>query len=204
MTTLFYMPGACSLAPHIVLEWIGAPFEAKRVRREAPELLAVNPAGAVPVLVEDDGWSLTQAGAILDYLAHKHPEADLLGGKGLRADAERHRWSSFVTGDLHPAFVPMFAPTRYTTDASAEGQQAVKTAAQALVRKRLGLLDAHLANREWILDRRSVIDAYVFPMIRWASGLLPGGVSDLRNVSALHDRLAADVSVQKVLAREAA
>ncbi|GHE76241.1 hypothetical protein GCM10019059_39440 [Camelimonas fluminis] len=98
----------------------------------------------------------------------------------------------------------MFAPTRYTTDASAEGQQAVKTAAQALVRKRLGLLDAHLANREWILDRRSVIDAYVFPMIRWASGLLPGGVSDLRNVSALHDRLAADVSVQKVLASEAA
>ncbi|GHE76249.1 hypothetical protein GCM10019059_39450 [Camelimonas fluminis] len=92
MTTLFYMPGACSLAPHIVLEWIGAPFEAKRVRREAPELLAVNPAGAVPVLVEDDGWSLTQAGAILDYLAHKHPEADLLGGKGLR----RRRAASVV------------------------------------------------------------------------------------------------------------
>jgi len=204
MTTLYYMPGACSLAPHIVLEWTGAPFETKRVRREAPELLAVNPAGAVPVLVEDDDWTLTQAGAILDYLAHKHPEADLLGGQGLRADAERHRWSSFITGDLHPAFVPIFAPARYTSDASAEAQQAVKTAAQALVRKRLELLDSHLATREWILDRRSIIDAYVFPMIRWASGVLPGGVADLRHVMALHDRLAADAGVQKALAREAA
>ena len=65
MTTLYYAVGACSLAPHIVLEWIGAPYEAVKVQIGSTELLAVNPAGAVPTLREDDGWLLTQAGAIL-------------------------------------------------------------------------------------------------------------------------------------------
>ena len=59
MFTLFYAPGACSLAPHVVLEWIGEPYEAKRVRYQSAELLAVNPAGSVPVLQRADGWTLT-------------------------------------------------------------------------------------------------------------------------------------------------
>ena len=63
MPTLYYALGACSLAPHITLEWIGRPYEAVRVQYGSDELLAVNPAGAVPTLREDDGWLLTQAGA---------------------------------------------------------------------------------------------------------------------------------------------
>ncbi|MEQ8919777.1 MAG: glutathione S-transferase N-terminal domain-containing protein, partial [Roseovarius sp.] len=71
MPTLYYAPGACSLAPHIALEWIGAPYDAVKVTFGSKELLAVNPAGAVPTFREDDGWLLTQAGAILDYLSRK-------------------------------------------------------------------------------------------------------------------------------------
>ena len=52
---LFYAPGACSLAPHVVLEWIGRPYEAVRVQYGSPELLKVNPAGAVPVLDTGEG-----------------------------------------------------------------------------------------------------------------------------------------------------
>ncbi|MFD2440430.1 glutathione S-transferase N-terminal domain-containing protein [Paracoccus kondratievae] len=110
MPTLFYHAGACSLAPHIVLEWTGTPYEAVAVEFGSPELLAVNPAGAVPVLREDDGWTLTQAGAILHHLVRKHPQADLGGGDDLHASAEFDRWSSFFTGDLHPAFFPVFTP----------------------------------------------------------------------------------------------
>ena len=62
---LFYAPGACSLAPHVVLEWIGNPYTALRVQYGSPELLQLNPAGAVPVLDTGEGWTLTQAGAIL-------------------------------------------------------------------------------------------------------------------------------------------
>ena len=203
MPTLYYAVGACSLAPHIVLEWIGAPFEAVKVQYGSPELLAVNPAGAVPTLREDDGWLLNQAGAILDYLAHKHPEANLTGGDSLRQKAEAHRWSAFFTSDLHAAFWPIFMPYRYTTDESEEARAKVVQAGHVLVHKQFATLEKHLEGREWILDGKSVIDAYAFPMIRWGKKLLEGYMAQYPNVLALHDRLAADPAVQKVLDREA-
>lgn len=204
MTTLYYAVGACSLAPHVTLEWIGAPYEAVKVQYGSKDLLAVNPAGAVPTLQEDDGWLLTQCGAILDYLASKHPEAKLAGGEGIRAKAEFHRWSAFFTSDVHASFWPIFMPFRYTTDDNEAARHAVVEAGHKLVAKQFGILNRHLEGRDYILDsERSVIDAYAFPMIRWGIKLLPGGLKEYPNVHALHDRLAADTAVQKVLAREA-
>jgi glutathione S-transferase len=204
MTTLYYAVGACSLAPHIALELIGKPYEAVKVQYGSKEILAVNPAGAVPTLREEDGWLLTQAGAILDYLASKHPEAGLAGGESMRAKAEAHRWSAFFTSDVHASFWPIFMPYRYTSDESEAGREAVVKAGHKLVSKQFNHLNRHLDGREYILDGgRSVIDLYSFPMIRWATKLLPGGLQDYPNVQALHDRLAADPAVQKVLQREA-
>lgn len=202
MPKLIYHTGACSLAPHVVLEWIGAPYEEQAVEFGDRDLLAANPAGAVPVLIEDDGWTLTQCGAILHYLARKHPQADLAGGDDARAAAELDRWSSFFTGDLHPSFYPIFMPQRYTTSADPAARDAVQEAGRKLVRKRLKLLDAQLDGRDFILGHRSVVDAYAFPMIRWAANLLPEGIQAWPNVRALHDRIAADPAVQRVLARE--
>ena len=205
MTTLFYSPGACSLAPHIVLEWIGAPYEAVRVELGSDAYKEINPTGAVPALREEDGWTLTQAGAILEYLAAKYPEAGLGGAPDLRAQAELHRWSSFFTSDMHAAFWPIFSPARYTADSSDAALAAAAEAGVALVRKQLTFLDAHMAGREWILDGGlSVIDAYAFPMLRWAVAKVPGGLKDYPNVKALMDRLAADPVVKKVLADEMA
>ena len=203
MPKLLYHPGACSLAPHVALEWIGAPYEEQNVEFGSAELLAANPSGAVPALIEDDGWILTQCGAILHYLARKHPEAGLGGAPDIRGQAELERWSSFLTGDLHPAFFPIFMPQRYTTGAVPADREAAQEAGRKLVRRKLKLLDDHLAGRDWILDSRSIIDAYAFPMIRWAAKLLPEGTGPWANVQALHDRIAADPAVQRVLAREA-
>lgn len=199
MTTLYFRAGTCALAPHVALEWIGAPYEARLVGAASPELLALNPAGAVPVLQEDDGWILTQAGAILHYLARKHPEAGLGGAPGLRDQAELDRWSSFMTGDLHPAFYPVFMPYRYTTDPGEEGKAKVTAAGIALVKKKLDLIEAHLAGRDWFLGDRSIIDAYAFPMIRWARAKVPGGIGAWPAIAGLHDRLAADPAVRRVL-----
>lgn len=204
MTTLYYAAGACSLAPHVALEWIGEPYEAVRIQYGSKDLLAVNPAGAVPTLQENDGWSLTQCGAILDYLASKHPEAGLAGGDSIRARAEAHRWSAFFTSDLHASFWPIFVPFRYTTDDSEAARRAVVEAGHELVAKNFGILEHHLEGRDYILDGgRSVIDAYAFPMIRWGINLLPGSLKEYPNVKALHDKLDADTAVKKVLAREA-
>jgi glutathione S-transferase len=203
MFTLFYAPGACSLAPHVALEWIGEPFEARRVKFHSAELLAVNPAGAVPVLRREDGWTLTQAGAILHFLARRYPQAGLGGEDTLEGQAELDRWSSFFTGDLHPSFYPIFMADRYTTATEPAALDAVREAGRILVRKRLALLDAHLAERPFILgDRRSVVDAYAFPMLRWSVAKLPEGLRDVPHAAGLYDRLAADAGVRKVLAEE--
>jgi glutathione S-transferase len=88
---LYYFPGSCALADHIVLEWIGAPYEAVKLDREglkSPEFLALNPSGAVPVLVDGD-FVLTQNVAILGYLAEQHPEGTLVRGRHSRAAAPR-------------------------------------------------------------------------------------------------------------------
>ena len=106
------------------------------------------------------------------------------------------------------AFWPVFTPSLYTTDTDKAAQQAVVAAGHKLVRKQMGILNTHLRGRDWILGagrgQRSVIDAYSFPMIRWGIKLLPGGIADYPAVQALHDRLAADPLVQKVLADEEA
>jgi glutathione S-transferase len=76
---LYYFPGSCALADHVVLEWIGAPYETVKLDRAAvksPEFLALNPSGAVPVLVDGD-FVLTQNAAILCYLAELHPVTEL-------------------------------------------------------------------------------------------------------------------------------
>lgn len=200
MPTLYFRTGTCALAPHVVLEWIGAPYEAVPVKAGSPELLALNPAGAVPVLKEDDGWILTQNGAILHYLVAKHPEARIGGGgAGIRAEAESNRWSSFITGDLHPAFFPVFASGRYTADTSNEAKAKVREAGLALVRKKLGLVEAHLAGRDWFLETRSIIDAYALPMLRWARSALPEKLDSWPAAAALVDKLEADAAVQRVL-----
>src|SRR6476469_1107599 len=112
---LFYSPGACSLSDHIVLEWIGQPYEAVRLSREqrqSPEYLAINPAGAVPAL-EQDGWVLTQNAAILNYLAETFPQAGLAGDGTPRGRAEVNKWLALVNADIHPAFQPLFGATSY-------------------------------------------------------------------------------------------
>ncbi len=202
---LFYAPGACSLAPHVALHWIGAPYEAQRVGYGSPELLAVNPAGAVPALDTGEGWVLTQAGAILHYLARRFPEAGLGPDPSPRGEAEFDRWSSFFTGDLHPAFFPLFSPGRYTVAKEAAAQDQVRQAAWALVDRRLKLLDAHLGGQPFVLgERRTVLDAYALPMLRWSVAMLPDKLSPYPAVQAHLDRLNADPGVREVIAGEEA
>lgn len=133
MLKLFYAPGTCTLAPHIVLEWIGEPYELQKVKLGDPDYLQLNPLGQVPVLIDGVSGVMNQADAILKYLAHKYPEAKL-GDDGMLQDSyELDRWLAFLTGDVHPAFFPFFAPQHYATDDSKETQQMVKEKSYALI-----------------------------------------------------------------------
>ena|SRR5690606_17109259 len=198
---LYYSPGACSLADHIGLEWIGEPYEAVPVSREerkTPEFLGLNPAGAVPVFQEGD-WVLTQNAAILHYLAERFPQAGLDGDGTPRGRAEVNRWLSFVNSDVHPAFKPLFGATAYLDDEAMIGKS--KAAARESLRGLFKRADAQLAGKDWIAGSRSIADPYLYVVTRWAKaqGVDLSGLNNLARFSAAMDT---DPAVRKVLAEE--
>jgi glutathione S-transferase len=107
MLTLYFAPGASSMAPHIALHEIGAPFDAIAVsfaknETRSPDFLAVNPEGKVPTLLVD-GRPLTEVAGILYYLARAFPEARLMPAGNPEAEAHVVSWMSFIASTVHPA-----------------------------------------------------------------------------------------------------
>jgi glutathione S-transferase len=198
---LYYFQGACSLATHIVLEWLGAPYQTVKLDRastRSPEFLALNPLGAVPLLVDGD-FVLSQNAAILPYLAELYPQAGLLGDGTPRGRAEVLRWLSFLNSDLHPAFKPIFQPSRFHPESSTF--KTIADTARTHVREYLQRLDARLQGRDWLVDRRSIADPYLFVMLRWAAKLQidSNGFSNLARFSA---RMYDDAGVRAAIIEE--
>jgi len=198
---LYYFPGACSLADHIVLEWIGAPYETVRMTHasiKAPEYLAINEGGTVPLLVDGD-FFLTENAAILGYLAELHPEARLMGDGTPRGRAETVRWLGFLNSDVHPAFKPIFVPARFHPDEAAAG--VIADVARSRVREYLKRLDAQLEGRDWLTGERSIADPYLFVMLRWAVRLKIG-LDGFANLSRFAERMYKDAGVRAAIVAE--
>lgn len=204
---LYYLRGACSLADHIVLEWIGAPYEAIRVQRETlhePEFLRLNPLGAVPALVVGDGPALTQNAAILNYLADTYPQAELGGDGSALGRAEVNRWLALCNTDIHPWFKPLFAPQRFVDGDDA--RQSLQRNALVQLRRLFEVVDQHLTGRDWLAERRSIADPYLYVLLRWAKAMqLPQVHVDLDGLAQLERffaRMQADAGVRAALAQE--
>ncbi|MHA3902525.1 glutathione S-transferase family protein [Castellaniella sp. WN] len=198
---LYYFPGACPLATHIALEWIGKPYETVRLTREQTkeaDYLALNPTGAVPTLVDGD-FVLTQSTAILDYLAELNPEAGLLGDTP-RERAETRRWLGLCNSDLHKTFSLVFAPTYYTGGDESLDKIVAGKAAEKL-KSLFAIVNAHLRGRDWLTGGRSAADAYLFVLLMWADAKkIPlTGLDELREFQA---RMRADAGVQAALKAE--
>ncbi|HEY0939540.1 MAG TPA: glutathione binding-like protein [Steroidobacter sp.] len=198
---LYYFPGACSLADHVVLEWIGVPYEIIRMDRDSinsPEYLALNPTGAVPLLVDGD-YHLTQNAAILWYLADRYSASQLLGEPTPRGRAEVMRWLSLLNSDLHPAFKPIFSPSRFLSGASREPE--IADTARLAVRKYLAILNERLDGREWLADQRSIADPYLFVMLRWAVRFNID-LKEFAHLTRFLERMYADPGVRKSILEE--
>jgi glutathione S-transferase len=199
---LYYLPGACSLADHIALEWIGQPYETYRVAREelgSADYLRINPAGVVPALQEDDGWVLTENAAILNYLADKYPHAGLGGDGSARSRAEVNRWLAYINSDLHPAFRPVFRPERFIDGEAA--QASLRSTALVKLRRYYERLNTQLADKDWLTGARSFADPYLFVVLNWAKGK---GVdlSGLDNLARFHQRMLEDAGVKAAMQQE--
>ncbi len=198
---LYYSPGACSLADHITLEWIGRPYEAIRVsgeERKTPGYLKLNPAGAVPVF-EQDGWVLTQNAAILNYLADSFPQAGLGGDGTPKGRAEVNRWLAVANSDIHPTFHPLFGTTAFLEDPVAV--EKTKDAARTRLRDLFERVDAQLEGRDWIAGTRSIADPYLFVVTRWAKAQAVD-LSGFGNLERHFNAMLADPGVHRALEQE--
>ncbi|MEO6960059.1 MAG: glutathione S-transferase N-terminal domain-containing protein [Burkholderiaceae bacterium] len=194
---LYYIPGACPLVPHIVLEWIGKPFEAQEVSRtevKEPKFLAMNPTGQVPVLV-DGNLTLTQNASILEYLAELNPKAKLMG-ETLQERAETRRWFGFCNSDLHRTFSIVFAAPSYI--AGAEGQAELISNTKKKVIAFFRIADKQLAGKSWLTGARSIADPYLYTLLRWAKAK-ELDLSDCANLQAFFTRMNADSGVKTAL-----
>jgi glutathione S-transferase len=203
---LFYSPGACSLAPIILAEWLGIDLELERASPRAPSaaLLAVNPLGAVPALQLRNGRGFAQVEAILQYFLTLRPGSGLGGGEDQLDRFTVQQWTAFLTGDFHPPFGGWFNPRRFTTDHSDESLAAVKAAFEARIVKVAGVLDAQVGDSLHIaLGRRTLLDAYAYAMLRWLRNI-NGGLEQFANLQRFMDAMAANPGLQAALAREQA
>jgi glutathione S-transferase len=185
MLTLYFTPGASSMAPHIALHEVGAKFDAvpialgKKEHRSA-EFLAINPEGKVPAFLID-GRLMTEVAGILYYLARRHPEAKLLPTDDIEAEAQAISWMSFIAASLHPA--------------RAKGIEHAMTM--------FGLADQRLGKRDWALDRYSIADIHLFRLYwRFVNALKPPRGS-LPNLESHHDRMMARPAVKRTIEIEA-
>lgn len=198
---LYTKPGACSTADHIALQWTGQPFEVEILDKDtmkAPAYLAINPAGAVPAIVDGD-FVLTQNAAIMGYIADRYQDAGLGGDGSARQRAEATRWLAFVNSDLHPAFKPLFAPALFSADPS--DHEALRETARKRLRGLFESANRQLENRAWLAGFRSFADPYFYITLRWADALKID-LSGLEHLAAFKQRMEADPGVQAALKAE--
>ncbi|HIA08401.1 MAG TPA: glutathione S-transferase family protein [Chromatiaceae bacterium] len=165
---LYYAPGTCALAVHVALIWAGDDYQVEQVVLGSDAYKKINPMGAVPALVDGDSGVMLQADSLLKYISNKYPDAAMGGPEGLLGEQQIDQWLAFLGGDLHPAFWPIFRPARITTREDQESIDAVQTAANNRLHSVFGILDQHLAGRDYIVgEQRSIVDVYAYVMTRW-------------------------------------
>ena len=198
---LYYMPGACSLADMIVLAWLDVPYTPVRMSLDTmkeAEYLSLCAGGTVPLL-EHDGYLLTENVAILGYLADLHPAAGLVGDGTPRGRAEVMRWLGFLNSDVHKAFKPIFSPSRFLAQRDLDDE--LHANARHHIRLYLERLDRQLSGRDWLARERSVADAYLFVVTRWAIAKQVDQ-RGMDNLAAFMARMDADAGVRAALAVE--
>ena len=166
-TRLYYAPGTCALACWIALEWTGADHQVERVSYASPEFRRINPLAQAPALDVGGPRVMTQAGAILSYLADVHRDAKLGADDAPDSRFALAKTMSFLTGDLHPALWSFCSPQRYTTEHAPEALAKAKDASHARGDRVMTHLDGLIGDGEHVFARRrSVADPYAFVMAR--------------------------------------
>lgn len=196
---LYFSPGACSLATHIVLKESGLSFEAVAAPTKTHKLAdgtdyySINPLGYVPYLVLDDGRALHEVAAVVQYVADQVPDKQLAPPNGNWERYKLQEWLNTIGTELHRGFSPLFTP----------GMPAeAKEIAKARLLSRLSWVDGELAGKSFLMgDTFTVADAYLFVVAGWGKHV-GVDISGLGNLNAFVARVAARPAVQEALRAE--
>jgi len=200
MITLYYAPGACSMAAHIVLEESGEKYTPQRVdlakgEQKTDAYLKIHPLGRVPALRLDNGEPLSENTAILPYLGKRFG----MWPTDATAEAKALSTIGYFASSVHPAHAHVGRPERYTADANA--YPGIKDMGLKTFHGYLKQTDGMLGGREWLSDRYSVLDPYAFVFYTWGVRReLPMG--ELKNYTAFKDRMLKRPAVQRVVEDE--
>ena len=196
---LYYSPGACSLAPHIVSRELALPLTLVKVDTKSKltadgrDFLAINPKGYVPALELEDGAVLTEGPVIAQYLADRKPEAGLVPAHGTLARYRVLEMLGYINSELHKTFSPLFNP--------AIGPEWRQDRLDYL-HKRYRLIENVLARQDFIVgDSFGIADAYLFTVTNWSKAVK----LDLSPFPALQgylDRIVQRPAVQAALKAE--
>ena len=191
---LYFAPGACSQAPHILLHEIGISHDAARVDLKSHTLedgssyYAVNPKGSVPALQLDSGEVLTENAVILQYLGDRSAN-EVLPPLG---DFRRYRVLevlNFITTELHKRFGILFNP---------EASDQTKQFVTGDLRKKLDYIDRRLGDGPFLFgDTLTLPDVYLFVIARWTEKMI--GIDEWPNLAAFGERMLGRPSVRHVL-----
>ena len=196
---LYYSQGACSLSPHIVLHEAGLAFEAIPAPTKTHQLpdgtdfYTINPLGYVPYLTLDDGRSLHEGPAIVQYLADLVPEKKLAPANGTFERYKLQEWLTFIGTELHKSFSPLFNPA---------APDETKDQAKQTLAKRLAWVDSELAGKDYLLGEQfTVADAYLFTVTNWAR-IVKVDLSTFANLLAYRTRVSERPGVQAAMRAE--
>jgi glutathione S-transferase len=196
---LYYSPGACSLSPHIALLEAGLPYDLVKVDLKAKKLengddyLAINPKGQVPALGLDSGALVTEGPVIVQYIADQAAAKNLAPANGSDARRQLQEYLGFINGELHKNFSPLFQPVF---------DDEVKGFFKTRLMGKFKYLDGQLAGKNYLLGKQfTVADGYLFVMLKWADRMSID-LSELKNLTAYKNRVAARPKVQEALEKE--
>ena len=196
---LYYSPGACSMAPHIVLREAGLKFDLEKVdipnKKTAggDDYWMINAKGYVPALKLDDGQVLTEVGVICQYLADQKPEAGLAPKFGTLERYRLMEMLNFTSSEIHKQIGALFNP-KMTPE--------MKEVQLGVIERRLSALEKMLDGRQYAMgDKFSVADAYLFNVLNWA-GMHKIDLGKWPNVKAFMGRVGARPAVQETLKAE--
>jgi glutathione S-transferase len=196
---LYYSPGACSLAAHIVAREASLAIDLVKVElathktETGEDYLKINPRGYVPAL-QIGGEVHTEVAALLSYLAEQAPQSKLLPPAGTIERFRVNRWLAFVSTELHKTFSPWLF--------SAETAETTKQAVREKLALRFAELDALFATRQYLIgDTFTVADAYAFTIVNW-SNFLKIDLKPYPGLQAFMSRVAARPKVREALEAE--